>query len=101
MRAENRRKAKKFGGEKMLEQIVTHHSAAAPVDTDAKIRHLSRRIPRLEDMLTWGGYAKPYAPEKPAVIAERTNCQLALIAELRAQLTYWEAQAATAAARNN
>ncbi|POH69179.1 hypothetical protein C3B59_05950 [Cryobacterium zongtaii] len=82
----------------MTEQIATHHSAAAPVDIDAKIRHLSRRIPRLEDMLTWGGYAKPYTPENPAVIAERTNRQLALIADLRAQLAHWEAQAASAAA---
>ena len=60
----------------MPEQIVTHQGAVAPVDIDAKIRQLSRRIPRLEDMLTWGGYAKPYTPENPAVIAERTNRQL-------------------------
>ena len=75
----------------MLEQIQTHHLTTAPVDVEGKIRHLASAIRRRERMLTWGGFAKPHAPESPAVIADRTARQLAEIADLRAQLTHWEA----------
>ena len=75
----------------MLEQIRTHHSAAAPVDVEWKIRHLTRSIRSRERMLTWAGFATPHAPESPAVIAQRTAAQLTAIADLRAQLTHWEA----------
>lgn len=79
----------------MLEQIQTHHRTAAPVDVEWQIRHLTRSIRSRERMLTWGGFATPHTPESPAVIAQRTAAQLAAIADLRAQLTHWEAQAAT------
>lgn len=75
----------------MLEQIRTDHSAPAPVDVEWKIRHLTRSIRSRERMLTWGGFATPHTPESPAVVAERTAAQLAGIADLRAQLTHWEA----------
>ncbi|WP_104081085.1 hypothetical protein [Cryobacterium sp. Y11] len=75
----------------MLEQIRTHHNAAAPVDVEWKIRHLTRSIRTRERMLTWGGFATPHAPEAPQVLAERTAAQLAGIADLRVQLAHWEA----------
>ena len=81
----------------MLEQIVTHHSAAAPVDVEWKVRHLTRSIRSRERILTWGGFATPHTPESPAVIAQRTAAQLAAIADLRAQLTHWETVRANSA----
>ena len=79
----------------MTEQIATHHSTTVPVDVEERIRHLNCVIRRRERMLTWGGFAQPHVPENPAVSAERTARLLAGIADLRAQLADWEAQAAT------
>jgi hypothetical protein len=64
------------------------------VDIGWKIRHLTRSIRSRENLLAFTGFATPHTPEAPEVIEELVAQQLAVIAQKRIELAYWEGIAA-------